>query len=193
MKSLYQSCMLFIMMTVVCGILYPLAIHGLAQTVFVDRANGSLVSKNGIVVGSELIAQPFAAPGYFWPRPSAGNFQTLPSIASNAGPTSKHLRDAIAERRALFATHHNIAKDAVPLDMITTSASGLDPHISLQSARIQAKRVAKARYFSDAQYGQLLLLIDKRAQNMKLTPFGEKMINVLMLNVNLDTISHHDG
>lgn len=193
MKSLYQATMMFVVMTVCCGILYPLIINGLAQTLFPHKANGSIVTKDGVIIGSELIAQDFKHAHYFWPRPSAYDFRTLPSRASNLGPTSSALKKQIAERRAHFAAAHGINESDVPIDMITASASGLDPHISWESAQHQAKRVARARGFTDAEQDKLMDLIDQRAEKIKLAKFGEKMLNVLMLNINLDRLSHHDG
>jgi potassium-transporting ATPase KdpC subunit len=188
MKSFYQATMMLVMMTVLCGIGYPIVLHVFAQTLLVHKANGSLISNNGTIVGSDLVGQKFDSDRYFWPRPSACDYQTLPSGASNLGPTSTALKNVIATRRAFFAENFGINLNDVPTDMITTSASGLDPHISFTSARMQAPRIARARNFSADEMVKLNNLITKSAEERMLATSDEKIINVVILNVNLDKI-----
>jgi len=146
MKLFIQSILLMIVFTVLTGVLYPLIITGIAQVVFHDQANGSLIVRDGKVVGSELLAQQFTGDKYFWPRPSAGGYATVPSGASNLGPTSQALQSNVTANAAAFRTGNKLAADAsVPADMVFTSASGLDPHISPEAARLQVGRVAAAR------------------------------------------------
>ena len=142
MKLLWQSIMLTIVFTVMTGVIYPLVITGISQVAFHDQANGSLLMRDGKVVGSELLAQQFAGDKYFWPRPSAGSYATVPSGASNLGPTSQALQSNVTANATAFRTGNKLAADApVPADMVFTSASGLDPHISPEAARLQVGRV----------------------------------------------------
>src|SRR5271169_6627205 len=145
MKLFIQSILLTIVFTVLTGVLYPLAITGIAQVAFHDKANGSLIERDGKVVGSELLAQQFTGDKYFWPRPSAASYGTVPSGASNLGPTSQALQSNVATNAAAFRAGNKLAADApVPADMVFTSASGLDPHISPAAARLQVARVARS-------------------------------------------------
>jgi potassium-transporting ATPase KdpC subunit len=146
MKLLWQSIMLTIVFTVMTGVIYPLVITGISQVAFHDQANGSLLMRDGKVVGSELLAQQFTGDKYFWPRPSFGSYATVPSGASNLGPTSQALQSNVTANATAFRTGNKLAADApVPADMVFTSASGLDPHISPEAARLQVARVAAAR------------------------------------------------
>src|ERR1700683_590938 len=146
MKLFIQSILLTIVFTVLTGVLYPLVVTGIAQVAFRDKANGSLLVRNGTVVGSELLAQQFTGDKYFWPRPSAGSYATVPSGASNLGPTSQALQSNVTANAAAFRTGNKLAADApVPADMVFMSASGLDPHISPEAAQLQVARVAAAR------------------------------------------------
>src|SRR5262249_14856821 len=141
MKTLTQSLRIYIVLTLLTGIVYPAVMTAIAQLIFPLQANGSRVMQNGKLIGSNLLAQKFELPRYFWPRPSGGDFATLPSGASNKGPTSADLKKAIGERRAKFG-------DNVAVDLLTASGSGLDPHISPEAARAQIPRVAAARNMS---------------------------------------------
>jgi potassium-transporting ATPase KdpC subunit len=184
MKLLIQSIMLTIVFTVITGILYPLAITGISQVAFKDKANGSLIEKNGQVVGSELLAQQFTGDKYFWPRPSAGSYATVPSGASNLGPTSQKLQAAVATNAAAFRAAHKLPADAsVPADMVFTSGSGLDPHISPEAARLQVSRVAAAR--SIAQ-DKVKALVEQFVEPPQWGFLGEARVNVLKLNLALD-------
>jgi len=184
MKLLIQSILLTIVFTVLTGVMYPLVMTGIAQVAFHDKANGSLIERNGQVIGSELLAQQFTGDKYFWPRPSAGSYATVPSGASNLGPTSQALQSNVTANAVAFRTGNKLAADApVPADMVFTSASGLDPHISPEAARLQVARVAAARSLSVDQVKEL---VEKFVESPQWGIFGESRVNVLRLNVALD-------
>jgi K+-transporting ATPase ATPase C chain len=184
MKLIIQSIRQTILWTVLTGLVYPLVITGVAQLAFRDKANGSLIQHDGNVVGSELLAQQFTGDKYFWPRPSAGGYATMPSGASNKGPTSADLQKAVQERAAAFRAAHKLAADApVPADMVFASGSGLDPHISPEAARIQIARVAAARGVSE---DSIKALVEKFIEPPQWGILGEPRVNVLLLNLALD-------
>jgi K+-transporting ATPase ATPase C chain len=186
MKLLIQSILLTIVFTVITGILYPLAITGISQVAFHDQANGSLLVRDGKVVGSGLLAQQFTGDKYFWPRPSAGSYATVPSGASNLGPTSQALQSNVTANATAFRTGNKLAADApVPADMVFTSASGLDPHISPEAARLQVGRVAAARSLGA---DQVKALVEKFVESPQWGIFGEARVNVLRLNLALDEL-----
>jgi len=168
-----------------CGI-YPMAVWLLAQGLFPANANGSLVVRNAKILGSNLISQGFTAPKYFHPRPSAAGqgYDATSSGGSNLGPTSKKLVETVRQRVDEFRTENNLPPDAlVPIDAVTASASGLDPHISLKNALLQAVRVARARGLSeDIVLKQIKLCTEGRDLGI----LGEPRVNVLMLNLALD-------
>ena len=178
MKVIFQSLRIYVVLTLLTGILYPLAMTGVAQLVFPKQANGSRIIENGKLVGSDLIAQKFESPRYFWPRPSSADYATVPSGASNKGPTSADLKKSIDERRAKFG------KDA-PADLLTASGSGLDPHISPEAARSQISRVAAARKMS---IQQISALVDQTIEPSQFGFLGEPRVNVLKLNRALDQL-----
>lgn len=168
-----------------CGI-YPLAIWTVAQLVFDHEANGSLITRKGIIVGSSLLAQRFDNAKYFYPRPSAAGqgYDAASSGGSNAGPLSKTLIDTIRQRAADYRTQNRLGPDAaVPADAVTASGSGLDPHISLKNARLQAPRVAGARGMSEQAVRDK---IKACTEGRDLWVLGEPRVNVLMLNLSLD-------
>jgi potassium-transporting ATPase KdpC subunit len=186
MKLFIQSILLMIVFTVLTGLIYPLVITGIAQVAFRDQANGSLLVRDGTVVGSELLAQQFTGDKYFWPRPSAGGYATVPSGASNLGPTSQALQSNVTANATAFRTGNKLAADApVPADMVFTSASGLDPHISPEAARLQVARVAAAR---GANVEQVKTLVEKFVEQPQWGIFGEARVNVLRLNLALDEL-----
>src|SRR6266852_6264544 len=191
MKELFAeirgALLVTLMLAVVgCG-LYPLVVFGIAQTFFSDQANGSLiVDANGTVRGSKLLAQGFSAEKYFHPRPSAaGNgYDATSSGGSNLGPTSKKLADSIAQNVADYRTQNGLATNApVPADAVTASGSGLDPHISVRNAELQAPRVAKARGLSEQRTHEL---INQSSDKPEWGFLGERGVNVLKLNLALD-------
>jgi K+-transporting ATPase ATPase C chain len=168
-----------------CGI-YPLLVWTLAQGLFPAEANGSLAMRKGVVVGSALIAQGFSGPKYFHPRPSAAGqgYDATSSGGSNLGPLSQKLVDAVTQRVAAFRAENGLAPDAlVPADAVTASGSGLDPHISLKNAMLQAPRVARARNLSEDVVRRK---IAAHTEGRTLWVLGEPRVNVLMLNLDLD-------
>ena len=184
MKLLIQSILVTLVFTVLTGILYPLAITGIAQVAFKQQANSSLIMQNGKVVGSELIAQQFTGAKYFWPRPSAGSYATVPSGASNLGPTSQALRSNVLNNAAAFISGNNLPTNTVvPADMIFTSGSGLDPHISPEAAHLQIARVAAAR---TADVAKVSALVEQFVEQPQLGFLGEPRVNILKLNLALD-------
>jgi potassium-transporting ATPase KdpC subunit len=178
MKTLFQALRLFLLLTVLTGVAYPLAVTIAARVVAPAQAQGSLLHRDGAAVGSALLAQKFENPRYFWPRPSAGDYATLPSAASNLGPTSEALKKAIAERRAKFGAD-------TPVEMLTASGSGLDPHISPLAALQQVARVAKAR---QREAAAIAILVQECTEPPQWGIFGEPRVNVLALNLRLDAI-----
>ena len=181
-----------LILTVVCCGLYPLAVFGIARVAFKDKAYGSLiVDAGGTVRGSRLLGQQFAGEIYFHPRPSAaGNgYDPLNSGGSNLGPTSQKLNDAIKDRIAAYRTENGLMEIVpVPADAVTSSGSGLDPHISARNAELQVVRVAKARGISDQQVRQA---IQQSTDPADLGFLGEPGVNVLRLNLALDRLPGH--
>ena len=190
LSELRQAIFATLTLAVVCCGLYPLVVFGIGQVLFPAKANGSLiVDAGGVVRGSRLIGQPFTADKYFHPRPSsAGNgYDPTSSGGSNLGPSSQKLRDAIAQSLADYRTQNGLTTNApVPADAVTGSGSGLDPHISLENARLQADRVAKARGLG---IEKVLELIQQNTDPADLGFLGDPGVNVLRLNLALDAIA----
>jgi K+-transporting ATPase ATPase C chain len=194
-RPVVASALLFMVVT---GLAYPLAVTGIAQLVFPKAANGSLVERGGIVIGSALIGQDFTKPQYFHPRPSATTgtdpkdpsktvdlpYNAASSGASNLGPTSQKLMDEVAERTKAYRAENDLAPDQpVPVDAVTASGSGLDPDISLANARLQAKRIANIRNMTEAQVEDF---IDRHVTGRQGGLLGEPRVNVLEINLALD-------
>ncbi len=180
---------LFGLLTLITGILYPLAMTGLAQALFPWQANGSLLLREGEPVGSALIGQPFSAPGYFWGRPSATApfpYNAAASGGSNLGPNNPVLYDTVQARLATLRQADPTNTAPVPVDLATASGSGLDPHISPAAAEYQAARVARARGLDEAIVRRL---VAEAVEARTLGLLGEPRVNVLRLNLVLDTIS----
>jgi K+-transporting ATPase ATPase C chain len=174
--------------TLITGLIYPLLVTGLAQAVFPWQANGSIIERNGQVVGSELIGQPFDAPGYFWSRLSATGpyaYNAAASSGSNLGPTNPALVDAVQARIDALHTADPGNTQPIPVDLVTASGSGLDPHISLAAALYQSARVARARGLSEEQVRSL---IDEHTKGRFFGFLGEARVNVLELNLALDEL-----
>ena len=183
-----RSAVLLVILAVLTGIIYPLFITGIAQGVFHGKAEGSLVNRDGQVVGSTLIGQPFSDPGYFWSRPSATSpypYNGGASSGSNLGPTNPALLQAITDRIAALRAADPGNTAPVPIDLVTASASGLDPDISPAAAEYQVSRVARARGLSvDSVEG----LVAKYTKGRQLGFLGEPRVNVLQLNLALDAL-----
>ena len=185
-KNLLISVWFTLATTVLLGIIYPLAVTGLAQMLFPKQANGELITQGEKLVGSHLIGQPFTAPGYFYSRPSAAGaagYDPTASGGSNLGPTNKALIDRIdASVKALQPTN---PAAPIPADLVTTSGSGLDPHISPAAAEFQVPRVARERGMSEQD---VRTLVQKHTEGRQFGLLGEPRVNVLDLNLDLDAI-----
>ncbi len=188
-RDLVTSLLAVIVLTVFLGLVYPLAITGVSQVLFPGKANGSKVSVDGRVVGSSLIGQDFKGkPGYFQPRPSATGYSGNVTYFGNAGPNSVEAREEVRENLASYVAlekpyDKGLSKDRVPVDAVTQSASGVDPHISEANARIQAHRIAAVRRLPLSQVEDL---ITANTDGRSLGLFGEPGVNVLELNIALD-------
>jgi K+-transporting ATPase ATPase C chain len=185
-RQLGAAVVAFLAFTVLCGIVYPLVVTGVSQVAFPSRADGSLVHSGGGVAGSRLIGRLAEEPGDFHPRPSAAGdgYDAMSSSASNLGPTNPDLIDAVRERAAAYREENGLAPGTdVPVDAVTASGSGLDPHISPENARIQARRVARAR---DLPLETVLRLVDEHTDGRSLGFLGEPGVNVFELNRALD-------
>ena len=185
MKNLITAILMTIVTTVLLGLIYPLVVTGLAQVIFPEQANGSLIrSGDGTVIGSSLIGQPFSSPGYFRSRPSAAGasgYDAGVSSGSNLGPTNQKLIDRVKADVAK-AQPENPGK-AVPIDLVTTSGSGLDPHISPAAAEFQVPRVARERNITEEQLRQVVV---RHTSGRQFGFLGEPTVNVLELNLDLD-------
>jgi potassium-transporting ATPase KdpC subunit len=188
LSHLRTAVLMAVLLTVLLGIVYPLAMTGIAQVLFPSQANGSLVrDSSGNVIGSELLAQSFSRPEYFHPRPSAAGsngYDATSSGGSNLAPSNQQLLDTVKDRAAAYREENDLAADApVPVDAVTASASGLDPDISPANAQLQINRVAAARGMSK---DQLRTLVDRYTEGRALGILGEPRVNVLKLNLALD-------
>ena len=192
MKSIIRSILQTIMWSVLAGVLYPLVVTIIAQVAFKDQANGSLVYRDGKLIGSAFLAQQFTGTNYFWPRPSACSYGTgatgiTASSGSNLGPTSGALQTNVANNISAFIGGNNLPTNTVvPADMVYASASGLDPHISPEAARLQIARVAAARGMKEDAVKEL---VEKFVEPPQWGFLGQERVNVLLLNVALDKIS----
>jgi potassium-transporting ATPase KdpC subunit len=189
-RQALSAVLMIVLLTGLLGLAYPLAVTGIAQALFPRQANGSLVTDaSGAVIGSELLAQRFTRPEYFHPRPSAAGsdgYDAASSGGSNLGPTNPKLLQAVSDRVTAYREENGLAQnEAVPVDAVTASASGLDPDISPANARLQVHRVAQARALTDEQ---VRALVDSHTEGRTLGFMGEPRVNVLSLNRALDAI-----
>jgi potassium-transporting ATPase KdpC subunit len=184
LKELKPAILITFVLTIITGILYPLAVTGIAQTIFHRQANGSLIERDGKVIGSEIIGQNFAKPEYFHPRPSQNSYDAANSGGSNLGPTNPALADRLKKDAAQFRKDNPDYAGPIPADAITASASGLDPEISPANALAQVSRVAKARGVS---VERIQTEVFNYYQARDLGVLGEPRVNVLRLNMALDS------
>src|SRR5712671_3493463 len=185
MKNLLTAILMTIVTAVIFGLIYPLAITGVAQLTFPDKANGQLIKKDGVIIGSRIIGQPFGGPGYFHSRPSAAGaagYDAGASSGSNLGPTSQKLIDRVKSDVERVGAE-NPGKP-IPIDLVTTSSSGLDPHISPAAAEFQIPRVARERGLNENDVRQL---VNSHTEGRTLGLLGEPRVNVLELNLDLDS------
>jgi K+-transporting ATPase ATPase C chain len=183
-RNLRVAILMTVVTTILLGVIYPLVVTGIAQAVFPDKANGQLVERNGTVIGSRLIGQGFSSPGYFRPRPSATTtpYDAANSGGSQLGPTNKKLVEAV--RANVEAARKDNPTAPVPIDMVTTSASGFDPHISPANAEFQVRRVATERGMTE---NDVRALVVAHTEGRQFGFLGEPRVNVLELNLALDS------
>jgi potassium-transporting ATPase KdpC subunit len=190
MKTIIVSLKIFLFLTILTGIIYPLLITGIALIAFPDKANGSLVFIDNKAAGSELIGQSFDSTIYFSSRPSAASYNPLPSGGSNFGLSNSKMIKQVSERKSKFLNFNSLdSLTVVPSEMLFASASGLDPHISKEAALLQVNRVAGARNLNSVQKDNLVQTVLKFTEKPQFKIFGEERINVLLLNIELDKIS----
>lgn len=183
LKQIYPAIAMTVVLTVLLGVIYPLVVTGLAQVMFPAKAGGSLIEKDGKIVGSSLIGQPFTGPGYFHSRPSAAGagYDATASAGTNLGPTNQKLIDNV--KTAAESLREDYPGSPIPIDMVTASASGLDPHITPAAAEFQVPRVARERSMSPENVRQL---IRAHTEGRQFGFLGESRVNVLRLNLALD-------
>jgi potassium-transporting ATPase KdpC subunit len=190
-QTILVSLRMLLLLTILTGILYPVSTTFIATVLFPRQAGGGLLRRGEQVIGSEHIAQAFQNARYFWPRPSAIEYNPLPSAASNYGPTSRALHDAVELRRRALAGETALSPDHdVPSEMLFCSASGIDPHISPSAAFFQANRVSRARGLNAEAKARVFELIEEHIEERQLGFLGEPRVNVLLLNIALDSLPH---
>jgi len=187
MKEVKPAVLLFLAFSLLTGLVYPLVITGIVQTTMPEKAEGSLITVDGKVIGSELIGQSFYGPGYFHGRPSAVGYAANGSGASNLGPTSAKLMDQVRRRVEQIRTENNLSQDTpIPADLVQASASGLDPHISMQGALLQVPRIARARALPESE---VKLLVYQILEPAEFGILGQERVNVLKLNLAMDDLT----
>jgi K+-transporting ATPase ATPase C chain len=188
-EQLRPALTMLAILTILTGLVYPLVVTGIAQLLFPHQASGSLIVRDGKLVGSELIGQPFDAPGYFWSRPSATApfpYNAAASSGSNLGPTNPALIQAVTARIAALRAEDPDNPSPIPVDLVTASGSGLDPHISPAAADYQARRVARARGMDERIVRRL---VAEHTEGRQFGLLGEPRVNVLQLNLALDAVN----
>lgn len=186
MKLLIQSLRIYVVLSLLTGFAYTAVVTGIGQALFPREAMGSLLKKGDLVVGSDLLAQKFQSDRYFWPRPSAVDYSTVPSGASNLGPTSEALKKLVDERAQVLRNAYALSPDAqLPPELLLASGSGLDPDVSPAAVELQVKRVAAARGYGASQTQKLRTLIAQQEQGGIL---GKPRVNILVLNMALDEL-----
>ncbi len=187
MKTILISLKIFLVMTILTGVIYPLLITIIGQTAFTSRANGSMIVVNNITVGSELIGQKFIGSQYFSGRPSSIDYNPLPSCGSNLSITSEDLKLKVKRNIAVFDSINQIpVSQSIPYEMLYASGSGVDPHISVMAALLQINRICKTRKLSNSDMLQIENLISQSTESRQLGFLGEERVNVLKLNIELD-------
>ncbi|MCE9500531.1 MAG: potassium-transporting ATPase subunit KdpC [Leptospira sp.] len=186
MKLIRESLFLLVAMTILTGVIYPLFCFGIGSLFFKDRINGSIIAKDGKEIGSSLIAQKFKDPKYFFSRPSSGDYATVPSGASNKGPTSKDLVAAMDQRKKDW--QNESGGKSIPADLLFASGSGLDPHLSPEAVRFQSERIASVRKLDPEKIKKLNALIDSMIEEPTFGFLGKPRINILLLNLKLDAL-----
>jgi K+-transporting ATPase ATPase C chain len=189
-RQIFTGIKLLFVFTLLTGLFYPIIITFFAQLVYPYKALGSFKENKGLIVGSELIAQKFTGSQYFWPRPSAINYQPMPSGATNLSQTSSILKNEYDKRKTIFIHMNSLdSTSSIPKEMLFSSASGVDPHISPEAAYLQAGRIVKERYFNAEQEIKLNKLIETLIEKPQLGFLGKRIINVFILNLELDKIA----
>jgi len=188
-KQIITGLRFLVLMIILTGIVYPGLITVIASIIFPDEAQGSLVTRNGVIIGSKLIGQNFDSQKYFWSRPSFNNYNPLPSGASNLGLLNPLLLNKVIQKEKIFLQANKIKEDLnIPPEMVTASASGLDPHISPTAAMLQINRIVEAREMDKVWQDKLVNLVYDLTENRQFSLLGEPRINVFLLNLKLDSL-----
>ena len=194
MKNTWIACKIFIALTIITGIIYPLTITGMSQLLFPDKANGSMIVNNNKIVGSVLIGQQFSKPEFFWGRPSAIANNPMPSGGSNMSPVGTAFKAVFLARVDTIRKYHgNIALSAIPKDLLFASGSGVDPEISPEAAYFQIDRIADCRNLNKNERNSLTRFVESSIIKPDLIIFGETRINVLKLNIYLQSLERKGG
>ncbi len=188
-KNIITSILFLLLITILTGLIYPLVMTGISQLIFPHQSNGSMIVSGNTIIGSELIGQNFTIDKYFKGRPSAINYNPMPSGATNLGPTSKTLADSIKIRRENFIIENGLLENTeIPAELLTSSASGVDPNISTEGAKLQITRIIKARGWNESYRLKIEDLINMLIEKPQFGILGEESINVLKLNLELDKL-----
>jgi K+-transporting ATPase ATPase C chain len=192
MKSFIIALKIFLVLTILTGIIYPVVVTGIAQVVFPSKANGSLITVDNKTIGSKLLGQNFDSVIYFSSRPSVISYNPMPSGGSNYGLTNIKLKNIVTERRRQFQAFNKLdTLIDIPSEMLFASASGLDPHISPEAALLQVDRISKARHFNNSQEQLILQIINELSEKPQLSLLGENRVNVLDLNIKLNKLEEN--